>query len=229
MAPLRWSLQMMTPCLLSPRGIGQRYHVPIWLHTVRVCVMRARLRQPAGWSNHSRYLIHRSGGATNGQFTVSLLVRSADFSGQESLPILQQRPWSTISHSLNCREYTPSVAACPSSQSGPTQQVVELSDGSVGCWGLLPVPLLPSQLVTMESHMSRSGWGRRRLTPAEISDLWNTPISVQDAFQRAGHSSSLTHFAHLPPAKVLAAGADVLCSVCIRGGVYVLGCFFSST
>lgn len=174
---------------------------------------------PSGWISHTLSLAHcQVGGATAGTFHVSIVMRATDYSGCVEAPAVPQRPWSTISHSLDCRAPTPPLPSGPAAGVDPTQRVVTLSDGSLGSWGLLPVPFNSSAKVTMPSDRSRSGWGRRALTAGELSDLWNTPISIQDAFVKHQLPSALASFTSLPPAKVLATCADVLCTHFLRGG-----------
>lgn len=125
-------------------------------------------------------------------------------------------------HSIDCRTPAPSLVVGPSGTLDPCQEVITLPDRSVGSWGLYPVPWGSTPRVTLESDRSRSGWGQRPLTSVELADLWNTPISVQDSYVKHNVTASLSHFTSLPPAKVLAAGADVLCSYFLRGGVWLV-------
>ena len=96
------------------------------------------------------------GGATSGTFHVSLMFLSTDGNESGALPPVAQRPWSTISHSINCRTSTPALRAGPAGDLDPTQRVVRLADGSVGAWGLYPVESVHSAVVTMESAGSAS-------------------------------------------------------------------------
>ena len=83
-------------------------------------------------------------------------------------------------------------------------------------WGLLPLRGLNAR-ITLPSDFSPSGFGVRKLTTQELSDIWNTPILLQDAFVRAGRAADLANFTTGVPAKVLMAATDFLLSSLFRG------------
>lgn len=174
---------------------------------------------PPDWIGFSHSVAHAQvGGATAGQFYVSFIIKRNDWSGQSHVPPLPQRPWSSVLHSLECRTYTPPLKEAPLPPWDPVSAVVSLEDGSFGAWGQFPVGRSVAPRFTMSSDRARSSWGQRRLTPPELADLWNTPISIQDAFVKAGQADALAGFTLGPPAKVLSALADVFITYFLRGG-----------
>ena len=173
---------------------------------------------PPGWLLRTHCFNHSVlGGATTASYHVSLYIRPEFASDTEKLPHIAQRPWSAIAASLSNRVATRSVPIPSLDALQPMNVPCQLPDGSFGSWGLFPADS-PRCLVTMPCHRSPSGWGQRRLTPAELADLWNAPISLVDVWDGANCGDVLRSLTLSAPAKILSAGADYLLSCYIRGG-----------
>eukprot|EP00956_Cyclotella_meneghiniana_P029337 scaffold70717_cov42-Cyclotella_meneghiniana.AAC.5 len=166
---------------------------------------------PSGWDICTMSFSHAAaGGATDGIFVISLIAPVASLLRPSHLPALLRRPGGVISASLDCR--APCFCALPTPPVVPgagVRRLCMLEDGTYGSWGLFPSQSLRARIV-VPSDFSPSGFGVRTLTPRELSDLWNTPILIQDAFVKANADQALRSFASSVPAKVLSVGADYL-------------------
>lgn len=132
-----------------------------------------------------------AGGATDGIFVVTLVGRCDDVGLPSTLPAVERRPGGTIATSLECRVRCGVLLATPPCiPLVAPRAVLRLADGSVGSWGLFPSRDLGTR-VTLPTDFSPSGYGVRRLTPRELSDLWNTPILLQDALIKGGCEATL--------------------------------------
>ena len=173
---------------------------------------------PPGWLLRTHCFNHSVlGGATTSTYHVSMYVRPDFASDTVKLPHIAQRPWSVIAASLSNRVATRPVPIPSLDATHPVNVPCPLPDGSFGSWGLFPADN-PRCVVTMLCHKSRSGWGQRRLIPAELADLWNAPISMVDVWDEAGFGDVLRSLTLSAPAKILSAGADYLLSCYLRGG-----------
>eukprot|EP00956_Cyclotella_meneghiniana_P014992 scaffold22722_cov51-Cyclotella_meneghiniana.AAC.2 len=164
---------------------------------------------PSGWDICTMSFSHAAaGGATDGIFVISLIAPVNSILRNPTLPALVRRPGGVISASLDCR--VPCFCALPTPPLVPgagVRRLCPLEDGTYGSWGLFPSQSLWARIV-VPSDFSPSGFGVRVLTPHELSDLWNTPILIQDSFVTADAEPTLRSFASSTPAKVLLTGAD---------------------
>ncbi|KAL3788271.1 hypothetical protein HJC23_011903 [Cyclotella cryptica] len=178
---------------------------------------------PPGWVLHTVDLRHSLlGGATDAGDSSGMLVRISDNTGT-MLPTPIVRPSSTIFHSLSsqtlaCLDLTGSSdLPSPASGGGPRR--------SVGwcCWIVGPSSVSPARCPGPPSLGSQShGVVPRGLSPAEVSDLWKTPILLQDWFERNNCTSSLREFAAGLPACILHAGS-MLSGVVLDTGLVETG------
>ena len=127
--------------------------------------------------------------------------------------MVQHLPFAGASHLGNANFSWPIRFHIPH----PTQLVVSVTEGLVGSWGLFPA-WGPSSHIFLPMDQRLSGWGVHPLTTTKLSDLWNTPLLLQDWFSRNDLTSSLALFTEGIPARVLHAGASHLLSHVLRGG-----------
>ena len=73
----------------------------------------------------------------------------------------------------------------------------------------------------MPDVRSPTGFGRRELTPAELGDLWDVPISLMEDLVTRPEGSQVIHsLISSPPGKFLEIGVNAfLTDRCFRGGV----------
>ena len=73
----------------------------------------------------------------------------------------------------------------------------------------------------MPDVRSPTGFVRRELTPEELGDLWDFPISLMEALVPRPEGSQVIHsLLSSPPDKFLELGVDaLLTNRCFRGGV----------
>jgi hypothetical protein len=84
-------------------------------------------------------------------------------------------------------------------------------------FGLFPVSD-PSARVIVESSLSPSGYGSRRLTAWELGDLWDVPILLLDSLLETDVGLLMAAIYISPPSKLLHTGADLLLTAVFQGG-----------
>lgn len=170
---------------------------------------------PDGWVLRSHAFDHSTlGGATDSTSRLGILM-PVEFDAQPSgVPSVVPRPWSTIAHSVLPRIAATPVPAPLAPSTEPFQAVCAVPPAAVGSWGLFPSNQLEVDVVLPVDK----GWGRRPLTPRELSNLWNTPILLQDWFVKHGFEVNLADFSRSTPGKILEIGSDFLINEFLRGG-----------
>jgi len=172
-----------------------------------------------GWTRLAHSFTHSIlGGATDGNFSLLLLLPDKLWSGDMTLPLLSPRPLTTIGYSVDQQTVARPLFHPPASDTGASQAIVILQDGSVGSWGLMPMRRLRAR-ITLPYDMSPSGWGSRPLTPRKLSSLRDTPLLTQDEYVKLGFTQHLRELTMATPAKVLSLGADLFFTNFLRGGV----------
>ncbi len=91
----------------------------------------------------------------------------------------------------------------------PVGSVVKCGKRVLGAWGLM-MSTAPFTHILHPTPFHSSGWGRRRLSPQELGDLWNVPLLMQDWFVARSRTASLSNFLRSCPAKILMVGATTL-------------------
>ena len=91
------------------------------------------------------------------------------------------------------------------------------TEGLVSDFGLF-LASDPSARVIVESSLSPSGYGSRRLTARELGNLWDVPILFLDSLPDSAVGALMGAICATPPSKLLHTGADLLLTDFFRGG-----------
>ena len=101
--------------------------------------------------------------------------------------------------------------------SGAVGAGVVRTEGLVLDFGLFPASD-PSARVIVESSLSPSGYGSRRLTARELGNLWDVPILFLDSLPDSAVGALMGAICATPPSKLLHTGADLLLADFFPGG-----------
>ena len=91
------------------------------------------------------------------------------------------------------------------------------TEGLVSDFGLF-LASDPSARVIVESSLSPSGYGSRRLTARELGNLWDVPILFLDSLPDSAVGALMGAICATPPSKLLHTGADLLLADFFPGG-----------
>ena len=165
---------------------------------------------PGGWTASSSIIRHwEVGGSTDAVWRLEVWLPPGVELG--AAPELGPQPWIPLLGRLDKRERSVPCAA-PSGESGSGPQVLRAPSepGAISSAGLFPHDRL-AQRVLVPDDWSRTGFGTRSLTQAELGDLWDVPILLQDLIKGdARWGRVVGSLVRSPPAKMLLMGGDAV-------------------
>ena len=131
---------------------------------------------------------------------------------------LPEQPWFPLQGRVNYLQPRSHCGKPPSCLLSRPEVVFDPTSGLLLTDGLFPHKMT-SQETWVPDVRSPTGFGRRELTPAELGDLWDVPISLMEALVTRPEGSQVIHYLLFsPPGKFLELGVDaLLTNRCFRG------------
>ena len=173
---------------------------------------------PRDWTTNSSVVRHwEVGGSTDAVWSLEVWLPPGVALG--AAPVLGPQPWIPLLGRLDKRERSvPCAAPGKESRGGPRVLPSPSQSGVVSSAGLFPHDRL-SQRVLVPDDWSPTGFGTRSLSQAELGDLWDVPILLQDLIKGDVRWERVVgSLVRSPPAKILLMGGDAVVTRWLRGG-----------